>query len=234
MAFRPGNPPAADGDRQPAGAASPISRLSGLTGHAAPQPADGVASTATGEPARVGRLTHTEPSRLWPSDQAFATWLADNVDAVAEATSLDLRAAAVAPAGDVPVIVAEQREGAPAVIVCQRGASTDDAFGCLLRSMAASAARQGIWISADPGDEHMASVSWLNRAIDGRFMMLKVSAVQIGGSAAAPMFEIAVRPPRAGDPGVAAAQVSSPPPGRARRAEDWPSEPMLPTGHDDR
>jgi hypothetical protein len=65
-------------------------------------------------------------------------------------------------------------------------------------------------------------VSWLNRAVDGRFVLVRVGAVTIGDSAAAPTFELAVRSPRADDPGVHSALPDAP--GAAaseRRADDW-------------
>ena len=52
----------------------------------------------------------------------------------------------------------------------------------------------GIWIVSDPRPEHTAVVNWLNGngAID--FYLLKLEAVQIGGSPAAPLRTLIVGP----------------------------------------
>lgn len=205
------------------GANNPIARAVALTGQspAAPvhQPAtpasDGSGSTV------VGRLSHVDATRLWPSDSVFAAWLVDNLDALGEAVDLRLERGSVQN-GPRATVVAQRPAGGPVAIVCERDAATDEAFGSLIRHVAASGAEHGIWVCGSAGDQHSASVSWLNRSVDGRFIMVKVSGVTIGDSAAAPMFEVAVRSPRVDDPWVESTIPSADAvAGSTRRAEDW-------------
>jgi hypothetical protein len=147
--------------------------------------------------------------------------VADNLDALTDVVDLRLAKPEVLD-GEIPVVLAGAGGGTSAVVLAQRGASTDDAFGALVRHFAASAAAHAVWVCGDPTSEHAAAVSWLNRAVDGRFVMVRVGAVTIGDSATAPTFELAVRTPRADDAGVH----STLPEAHAelhgeRRADDW-------------
>jgi hypothetical protein len=228
---RPAQPPS--GQEPPAQPGSnPLARLSAITGNHPPAqvPAAGNGTPAAPEasspprPRTLGRLTPVQAEQLWPTDAAFAAWLAENLEAVSEVASLPLRAAELLR-GDTPVILAATEGGASAVVVPQRAASTDVAFGAMVRHFAASAAQHAVWICGDPSSEHAAAVSWLNRAVDGRFVMLRVGAVTIGDSAAAPTFELAVRSPRRDDAGVESVlpegSVDADVP--ERRADDWPA-----------
>jgi hypothetical protein len=180
-------------------------------------------AAATAPQRTLGRLQPVKATQLWPSDAAFTAWLADNLEAVADAASLPLRAPEVL-GGETPVILAATEGGASAVIIPQREASTDVAFGAMVRHFAASAAQHALWICGKPTSEHAAAVSWLNRAVDGRFVMLRVGAVTIGDSAAAPTFEVAVRAPRKDDAGVESAlPEGAPSEAHERRADDWMS-----------
>lgn len=235
---RPTNPSEGQDPRQSPSGGNPLARLSAITGNHPPAQArlsgngDAPAPVVTTQPAAdvvpaatpqrtLGRLQPVRAAQLWQSDAAFAAWLAENLDAVVDAASLPLRAPEVL-GGVTPVILAATEGGASAVILPQRETSTDDAFGAMVRHFAASAAQHAVWICGEPTSEHVAAVSWLNRAVDGRFVMLRVSAVTIGDSAAAPTFEVAVRAPRKDDAGVESALPEGAT-GEAheRRADDW-------------
>ena len=224
---RPTNPPQDQDPRQSHSGTNPLARLSAITGNhppAQPGPSgngDTPAPAAAQQPT-LGRLRPVKAAQLWPGDAEFAAWLAANLDAIADAISLPLRAPEVL-GGETPVVLAATEGGASAVIVAQREASTDVAFGAMVRHFAASAAQHAVWICGEPTSEHAAAVSWLNRAVDGRFVMVQVGAVTIGDSAAAPTFRVAVRAPRKDDAGVESALPDGDPAGepRERRADDW-------------
>ena len=55
-------------------------------------------------------------------------------------------------------------------------------------------ARVAIWIVSDPRPEHVAAVTWLNESSSVEFYMVKVEAVRIGDSPAAPLFTLIVGP----------------------------------------
>ncbi len=171
----------------------------------------------------VGTLAYVSPSHLWSDDCAFAAWLRDNLSAVAGTLGVTLSEGRM-PHAETPVVLAVDESAAAAVIVCELHDASDEGFGRLVRNVAASSARHAIWICGEPGDEYGASVSWLNRAVDARVSMVKVSGVTIGESSAAPMFEVKVRTPRAADDGVVAAVPTADGtdsgPG-TRRVDDW-------------
>lgn len=171
-----------------------------------------------------GRLERVQPDRIWAGDEDFARWLAANLDTLGETLGTTFSGGATVDGS--PIVVADEGAGRKAAILTERGESTDAGFGMLLRQVAASQADRAIWICARPRDDHGASVSWLNRSIDGRFEVVRVEVVTIGGSAAAPTFEVVVRPSRGDDPGVEAVRPSSAaPPEPGRRADDWLAEP---------
>lgn len=185
-----------------------------------PAPARPAAPTT---PTSVGKLAHVDATRLWADGVAFAGWLAPNLDALGEALSVRLRDGHM-PHAESPIVLATDESGSGVVIVCELGEATDEGFGRLVRNVAASKARHAVWICGEPGDEYGASVSWLNRAVDARVSMVKVSGVTIGESAAAPMFEVRVRTPREADDGVEAsvpAADGSEAVQPARRVDDW-------------
>ena len=55
-------------------------------------------------------------------------------------------------------------------------------------------AKAAIWIVSDPRPEHVAAITWLNEATSAAFYMVKVEAVRIGSSPAAPLFTLIVGP----------------------------------------
>lgn len=221
---RPADQPheAAPGQPRPG---NPLARISAITGNARPAVPDATNGT-TPPPSpsagpQLGRLHRVDAARLWPSDVAFSRWVADNLDALADVIDLRLVRPEVLE-GELPVVLAGTSDGNSAVLLAQRGASTDDAFGALVRHFAASAAAHAVWVSGEPSSEHVAAVSWLNRAVDGRFVMIRVGAVTIGDSAAAPTFELTVRTPRADDTGVhSTLPAAETDPHGERRADDW-------------
>lgn len=192
-----------------------------MPGSGTPNPGQASGTVFTGSRPTVGRLAHVDAARLWPTAAAFAGWLASNLDAIGEAVSVQLRDGEVPHAGS-PVVVAKNGAGDAVVIVCELGEASDEGFGRMVRNVVASDAKHAIWVCGDPGDEYGASVSWLNRAVDGRFSMVKVSGVTIGDSAAAPMFELAVRTSRGSDEGVSSSTpVTDAAPVTTRRVDDW-------------
>jgi hypothetical protein len=239
---RPDQPPQGPSpDHASSGGSNPLARLTSISGHgltrgsengtkpnvpppAAPSISAAPAIAVPASMPTVGRLKEGTAAQLWPSDALFAAWLVGNLDALVDATSLRVTGPQLLE-GTTSVVMGTLSDGKPVVVVPQRGASTDDAFGALVRHVGASAAEHGVWICGEPASEHAAAVSWLNRAIDGLFLMVRVGAVTIGDSIAAPTFTMAVRSPRGDDPGVeSTAPLTDRAASDTRRADDWLSE----------
>lgn len=187
-----------------------------------PRAASGGPSVRRGEPGArapgVARLSRVDVTEAWADDLALTRWIADNVDLVGEAAGLELLDGQVLES-ERPVVLAE-REGQSVVIVAERGPATDDAFGCLVRHVAACQAELGIWICGEAVDQHAASVAWLNVATEVRFCMLNLSAVRIGDSAIGALLSLAIRGPRADDPRYSMDE-NGRVAGAGRRARDW-------------
>lgn len=60
------------------------------------------------------------------------------------------------------------------------------------------AARTAVWIVSEPRPEHVAAITWLNESSSADFYMVKVDAVRIGASPAAPLLTVIVGPSQEG------------------------------------
>jgi hypothetical protein len=69
-----------------------------------------------------------------------------------------------------------------------------DHLGKLITYLAAVEAKAAIWLVSDPRPEHVAAIAWLNASSSATFYMVKVEAVRIGASPAAPLFTLIVGP----------------------------------------
>ncbi len=145
----------------------------------------------------IGRLTRVSATELWTDASAMCAWVAANADVLADLIGAKGLRFDTPSAGTV---VGRSADGAVAWVVCEVGPSSDEGLGALLRTAAVQDGGTVTWISGKPSDSHVAALSWLNRATTPRFFLARATGVRIDGSATAPMFEIAVRPPRASEP----------------------------------
>jgi hypothetical protein len=98
-------------------------------------------------------------------------------------------------AGDFNVdLVAEDEGGGAIVIENQLERSNHDHLGKLITYLTAMSARAAIWIVSEPRPEHVAAIAWLNESSSADFYLIKVEAVKIGDSPAAPLFTVIVGP----------------------------------------
>lgn len=68
--------------------------------------------------------------------------------------------------------------------------SDHDHLGKLVTYVAALEARAAIWIVSDPGPEHTTAITWLNEYPEASLYLLKVEAIRIGDSPAAPLLTL--------------------------------------------
>ncbi len=140
--------------------------------------------------------------KLWRGETDFTRWLARNIGDLDRVLGLGLRdARPEEKAGAFRVdIVAETYDDSIA-IENQFGQSDHKHFGQLLTYIAHPDQQisQGIWIVESARDEHVKAVERLNEAETVRIWMVKVSAIRIGDSFPAPLFEIIVAPLEAGE-----------------------------------
>jgi hypothetical protein len=167
------------------------------TGAPVPPPSASVAAPPRSAPRPahpglpIGRLRRVDPAELWRGD-ALAAWLADNLDEVTHLLGGELSEGSIDPSAP-GTVAAIDAGGAPVRIVVELGPSSDETFGLLMRQLVSSGTRTAVWVCGTARDEHLTSVTWLNREISGRLHVLTVDAMRIDDSAPAPVFRLALR-----------------------------------------
>src|SRR2546422_106034 len=145
----------------------------------------------------IGKLERVDLREVWEHEaHDFTQWLENNITVLNDALDLtlvnvDREQAAGAFSVD---LVAEDEGGGTVIIENQLEKSNHDHLGKLITYLTAMSAKAAIWIVSDPRPEHVAAVAWLNESSSGAFYMVKVEAVRIGGSPAAPLFTVIVGP----------------------------------------
>lgn len=145
----------------------------------------------------IGKIERVALREVWKHEALdFTRWLEENIDVLNEAIDLSLTTAErEQPAGDFNVdLVAEDEAGNPVVIESQLEKSDHNHLGKVLTYLAAVGAKRAVWIVADPRAEHVGAISWLNESSSGHFYLLKVEAIKIGQSPAAPLLTLIVGP----------------------------------------
>jgi hypothetical protein len=155
------------------------------------------AQVHAGLTANIGKLRRVPLREVWKHEaHDFTQWLQDNIDVLN--TALDLNLVNVEreqAAGAFSIdLVAEDAGGGTVVIENQLEKSNHDHLGKLLTYLAAMNARAAVWIVAEPRPEHVAAISWLNESTSADFYLVKVEAVRIGDSPAAPLLTVIVGP----------------------------------------
>ncbi|RYX82147.1 DUF4268 domain-containing protein [bacterium] len=148
----------------------------------------------------IGRLERVPLREVWKHEaHDFTHWLQSNLDVLSDAVDLNLISAErEKAAGSFSIdLVAEEENGSTVIIENQLEKSNHDHLGKLITYLSAIAAKAAVWIVSDPRPEHVAAVAWLNESSSADFYMVKVEAVRIGTSPAAPLFTLIVGPSEA-------------------------------------
>jgi hypothetical protein len=145
----------------------------------------------------IGKLVRLPLKTVFDHEEYdFTPWLQENIDVLNAA--LDLKLVNVErerAAGSFSVdLVAEDEGGGTVIIENQMERSNHDHLGKLITYLTAMGAKAAIWIVSDPRPEHVAALAWLNESGSARFYMVKVEAVRIGESPAAPLFTLILGP----------------------------------------
>jgi len=145
----------------------------------------------------IGRLVRVDLREVWKHEaHDFTQWLEQNIDLLNEAIGLSLTVsgrerAAGAFACD---LVAEDESNGVVIIENQLERSNHDHLGKVITYLSQLGASTAIWIVSDPRPEHVGAMTWLNESSTGSFYMVKVEAVKIANSPAAPLFTQIVGP----------------------------------------
>jgi len=145
----------------------------------------------------IGKLERLPLRNVWEHEAYdFTQWLQDNIDVLNTALGINLiNVDRERAAGSFSIdLVAEDEGGGTVIIENQLEKSNHDHLGKLITYLASMGAKAAIWIVSDPRPEHVAAVAWLNESGSAAFYMVKVEAVRIGESPAAPLFTLIVGP----------------------------------------
>ncbi|TIL67579.1 DUF4268 domain-containing protein [Mesorhizobium sp.] len=149
----------------------------------------------------IGRLERVSLREVWKHEAYnFTQWLQNNIDILNEALGLSLvNVEKEQAAGSFSIdLVAEEEGGGTIIIENQLEKSNHDHLGKLITYLTAMEARAAIWIVSEPRPEHVAAIAWLNSSSSADFYLVKVEAVRIGVSPAAPLFTVIVGPSEEG------------------------------------
>ncbi len=149
----------------------------------------------------ISKIQRLPLRNVWKHEALdFTTWLEGNIDVLNDALDMELTGVEREKnAGTFSVdLVAEDGQGGIVVIENQLGKSDHDHLGKLITYLASMSAKTGVWIVADPRPEHVTAISWLNESYSASFYLLKVEAIQIGESPAAPLLTLIVGPSEEG------------------------------------
>ena len=146
---------------------------------------------------QIGKLKRVPLREVWKHEAYdFTQWLQENIDVLNNALDLNLvNVDREQTAGSFSIdLVAEDEGGGTVIIENQLEKSNHDHLGKLITYLTGMGAKAAIWIVSDPRPEHVAAVAWLNESSSAAFYMVKVEAVRIGESPAAPLFTLIVGP----------------------------------------
>ncbi len=149
----------------------------------------------------IGKLERVPLREVWKHEaQDFTQWLQENIDILNDVLDLSLvNVEREQAAGAFSVdLVAEDEGGGTVIIENQLEKSNHDHLGKLITYLTAMQAKVAIWIVSDPRPEHIAAITWLNESGSAEFYMLKLEAVKIDASPAAPLFTLIVGPSEEG------------------------------------
>lgn len=147
----------------------------------------------------IGKLKKVPLREIWKDEaKDFTTWLAENIDALNDAMETNFSVVEVEKSvGDFYLdIVAENSDGSIVIIENQLEKTDHDHLGKVITYLSNLSAKTAVWITGNPRPEHIKAVNWLNESTpdDVYFYLVKIEAVMIGDSHAAPLFSVVAEP----------------------------------------
>lgn len=148
----------------------------------------------------LGRLERVSVREAWTHEALdFSPWLLENASTLGETLGMDLElSAAEHSVGDfsLDLIGVDVATGESVIVENQLEKSDHAHLGQLLTYAGGTDAVNIVWIADQFRPEHRAALDWLNERTgeSTRFFAIQVSAVRIGDSPLAPLFEVIVQP----------------------------------------
>ncbi|WP_428236546.1 DUF4268 domain-containing protein [Gracilimonas sp.] len=145
----------------------------------------------------IDRITRVHLRDIWKHEAYdFTTWLQENIDILKEVIGLEIINPEVEQStGSFNVdITAEDASGNIIVIENQLEKSDHDHLGKIITYLTSFEAKVAIWIVAEPRQEHINAISWLNESTEADFYLIKLEGIKIGESDPAPLMTKIVGP----------------------------------------
>ena len=145
----------------------------------------------------IGKIKRVKLREVWKHEaKDFTTWLQDNIEILNDTLDLSLgNAEREQSAGTFSIdLVAEDDGGNFVVIENQLEKSNHDHLGKVITYLTSIGARTAVWIVADARPEHINAINWLNESTSADFYLIKLEAIKIDNSPAAPLFTLIVGP----------------------------------------
>ena len=146
---------------------------------------------------QIASIQRVALREVWKHEaKDFTTWLQDNLDCLNDIINIQLTSAErEQSAGSFSIdLVAEDESGNTVIIENQLEKSNHDHLGKLLTYLTSMNAKAAIWIVADARPEHINAINWLNESANADFYLIKIEAIKIEKSLAAPLFTLIVGP----------------------------------------
>ncbi|MDE2659138.1 MAG: hypothetical protein OXI45_02915 [Acidobacteriota bacterium] len=144
----------------------------------------------------IGTIETVPIRKVWPKEDAdFTPWLRSHLGELDKTLGLGLKnPRSEVGAGDFRIDLVAETDFGDVVIENQYGWSDHRHLGQLVTYLADRDVHLAIWIVEHGRPEHVKAVEVLNDRGVGRVWMVAVRAIQIGASAAAPLFTTVVAP----------------------------------------
>jgi hypothetical protein len=148
----------------------------------------------------LGTLKTVDLRTIWKKeDRDFTPWLLENSDRLAEALGIDIELhEAEHSVGTFSLDLLGKSPGTDEVIIVENQLEQSDHthLGQIMTYAGGTDAKIVVWIAPRFREEHRSALDWLNEnTIEGvRFFAVEISAVQIGDSMPAPLFNVVVKP----------------------------------------
>ncbi|MAO64832.1 MAG: hypothetical protein CL666_07505 [Balneola sp.] len=145
----------------------------------------------------IDRITRVHLRDIWKHEAYdFTTWLQENIDILKEVIGLEIINPEIEQStGSFNVdITAEDASGNIIVIENQLEKSDHDHLGKIITYLTSFEAKVAIWIVAEPRQEHINAISWLNESTEADFYLIKIEGIKIGESDPAPLMTKIVGP----------------------------------------
>ena len=144
----------------------------------------------------ISKIKKVPLRELWQDEaRDFTGWLEKNIDYLNEQVGLGITIVErEKKVGDFLVDLVGENESGLVIIENQLERTDHDHFGKILTYLSMIGAKTAVWITGAPREEHIKAVEWLNEVTpaDYSFYLIKLEAIRIDNSPAAPLFSVEV------------------------------------------